>query len=364
MKRIGIDCRLAGQQHAGLGRYIENLIQRCIQETDIEWVLFFYNQRQAQAILPGKIANVKRVYVPIKHYSFKEQLLLPWIFLKERLNLLHIPHFNIPWFYPGKILVTIHDLLWHEQRGTTVTTLPIWQYWFKYLAYRFIVRWAVLKSKIIFVPSQTVKKTLIKYYPRAKKKITVTFEGVGTVYLKKSITTINKQPEKILVYTGSLYPHKNVKLIIQALPFLPEFKLAIVSARNVFQKKLEQFVQQQQLENRVEFVGFLSDLALIKLYKRSFALVFPSLSEGFGLPGLEAMAVGLPVLAADIPVFHEIYGDAAAFFNPQSITELIETIRTLEPSRKILQAAGKKRVNQFSWDKMAKQTITQYRNWL
>ncbi|MFH2118336.1 MAG: glycosyltransferase family 1 protein [Candidatus Paceibacterota bacterium] len=363
MKRIGIDCRLAGTQHAGLGRYIENLVQHCVKETDIEWVLFFHDQRQAQAVLPGKIANVKRVYAPIKHYSIKEQLLLPWIFLKERLNLLHIPHFNIPWIYPGKILVTIHDLLWHEQRGSNVTTLPAWQYWFKYLGYRLTTWWAVKRAKTIFVPSQTVKQTLSHYFPKAENKTLVTPEGVGEAYLQKISSQPDPNPEKILVYTGSLYPHKNVRLIIQALPLLPDFTLAIVSARSVFQDKLKADVKQYQLENRVEFLGFLPDEKLIKLYQRSFALVFPSLSEGFGLPGIEAMAVGLPVIASDIPIFHEVYGESAAFFDPKSVAELVETIKTIGPSRKTLQEAGKKRVRQFSWDEMVKQTVKQYRAW-
>ncbi|HEX9817683.1 MAG TPA: glycosyltransferase, partial [Patescibacteria group bacterium] len=103
---------------------------------------------------------------------------------------------------------------------------------------------------------------------------------------------------------------------------------------------------------------------LIKLYQRSYALIFPSLSEGFGLPGLEAMAVGLPVIASDIPVFHEVYGNAAAFFSPNSVAELVETVRTLEPSRISLQKAGRKRATQFSWTKMTKQTVTEYRRWL
>jgi glycosyltransferase involved in cell wall biosynthesis len=270
----------------------------------------------------------------------------------------------MPLFYPGKIMVTIHDLLWHEQRGKIVTTLPAWQYWFKYLAYLMTVRWAVIRAKTIFVPSQTVKQTLIKHYPLVKHKTKVTPEGVGEEYLKKLKSRISSQPEKILVYTGSLYPHKNVKLIIQALPHLPEFKLIIVSARGVFQKNLVKFVEQQQLAGRVEFAGFLSDQELVKLYQRSFSLVIPSLSEGFGLPGLEAMAVGLPVIASDIPVFHEVYGPAAAYFDPKSVAELVETIRTLEPSRQSLATAGKTRVGQFSWDKMTEQTTAAYRQWL
>lgn len=361
LKRIGIDCRLAGTQHAGIGRYIENIVQRCVTDTRFEWVLFFHNARQAHAILPGKMPQVRRVYVAVRHYSFLEQLVLPFLFWRHRLDLLHVPHFNIPLLYPGKIVVTIHDLLWHEHRGTAVTTLPAWQYWLKYAAYHVVTAAAVRRARALFVPSRTVEKTLARYYPHSRQKIVVTPEGVESRYLKTDKTSLTKHtPEKILVYTGSLYPHKNVKLIIQALPFLPEFRVAIVGSRSVFQENLRRFTQQQGVEKRVEFLGHLDDGELLKLYQRSYALVFPSLSEGFGLPGLEAMAAGLPVIASDIPIFREVYGNAAAFFDPHSVGELVETIRTLEPSRSVLRAAGKKRVKKFNWDTTAQLTLLEY----
>lgn len=365
MKRIGIDCRLAGIQHAGIGRYIENLVQRAVREPDIEWVLFFHDAQQAQTVLPGKLANVKRVYVPVKHYSFKEQLTLPSILLAEKLDLLHVPHFNIPLLYPGKMVVTIHDLLWHEQRGTTVTTLPAWQYWLKYLGYRFTVRQAAWRARRIFVPTKTVANTLLQYYPTSKNKIIITPEGVAPAYVRQLAKSAGAEKiEKQVVYTGSLYPHKNVKLIVQALPFLPNFKLVIVGSRTVFQESLRHYIETQGLTSRIEFTGQLSDEKLIALYKKSYALVLPSFSEGFGLPGLEAMAVGLPVVASDIPVFHEVYGEAAAFFDPHSVAELVETLHTLEPSRKILVQAGRRRAKRFSWETMVKQTVTQYRSLL
>lgn len=364
MKRIGIDCRLAGRQHAGIGRYIENLVTRCVKKRDIQWVLFFHDERQAQEILPGKIVNVRRVYVSVKHYSCQEQFVMPWIFLKEKLDLLHIPHFNIPLLYPKKMVVTIHDLLWHEQRGTTVTTLPSWQYWLKYLGYRLTVQIAVWRARRLFVPTQTVAKTLTRYHPISQRKIVLTPEGVAAPYLSLKTKTGGKQTAKQLVYTGSLYPHKNVRLIIQALPFLSNFKLILIGSRTVFQEKLREYVEAHELSSRVEFAGELTDQEIAAIYQKSYALVLPSFSEGFGLPGLEAMAVGLPVVAADIPVFREVYAKAAAFFDPHSVAELVETLHILEPSRQALIRAGKLRVKRFNWDMMVDQTVAEYRSLL
>lgn len=358
-RRIGIDCRLAGVKHAGIGRYIQNIVRHCVTDDRFEWVLFFHNARQANEVLPGKTPRVKRVYVTARHYSMLEQLVIPYLFWREKLTLLHVPHFNIPLLYPGKMVITIHDLLWHEQRGPAVTTLPSWQYWPKYAAYKLIVAQAVSRAKAIFVPTKTVKKTLARYYPHTESKIHLTPEGVDKAYQITSKTPTD-HPTKQLVYTGSLYPHKNVKLIVQALSFLPDFTLVIVGSRTVFQDSLKEFVSQQGVEQRVKFAGFLSDQDLITLYQRSYALVFPSVSEGFGLPGLEAMAAGLPVIAADIPVFREVYGRAAAFFNPYSVAEFVETVRTLEPSRSTLITAGWKQARRFQWDTTARLTLEQY----
>ena len=359
MKRIGVDCRLAGQKHAGIGRYTQNLVQRLVENPEFEWVLFFSDIEQAQEVLPKKYDNTTEVFVPIKHYSLKEQTRLPKIFSEQKLDLLHIPHFNVPIFYPGKIVVTIHDLLWHEQRGNHVTTLPAWKYWLKYWAYIHTVKTAVKKAKAIFVPSKTVVETLGKYYPKTKNKTILTYEGVAEIFLQQK--KIKSKIKKQLIYTGSLYPHKNIEVVLKALKNLPEFSLKLVGARNIFQQETMELVKKHKVEKQVDFLGRLSDKKLIELYSESFAFVFPSFSEGFGLPGLEAMATNLPVIASEIPIFKEIYGDAAAYFNPKSSAELVEIINILEPSRKDLIKNGQKIIEKYSWETMVNTTINEYK---
>jgi len=365
MQRTGLDCRLAGEQHAGIGRYTQNLAQRLITNQQYQWVLFFFSKKQADEVLGAtktRPANLEVIITPVRHYSLKEQLVLPVIFRQARLDLLHIPHFNIPVFYFGKIVVTIHDLLWHEQRGSHVTTLPAWQYWLKYGAYQFTVKQAVNRAQKIFVPSETVAKTVKKYYPDIKDKLITTYEGIADSFLT---TKIEKKPTKNqLVYTGSLYPHKNLEVVFKALKKLPEFSLKLVGSRSVFQEETLQLTKKYQVEEQVEFLGRLPDQQLIKLYQESYALVFPSLSEGFGLPGLEAMAVGLPVIASDIPIFQEIYQDSAAYFDPNSAEELVEKVRILGPSRSILTKSGKELVTKYSWSAMTDTTITTYQDCL
>lgn len=360
--KIGIDCRLSGNAHAGIGRYIEELIVRLPKlDKNKQWVLFFYSRQQANDFLEKlvpKPSNIKIIIAPIRHYSIEEQLKMPGIFAQEELDVLHIPHFNVPIFYRGKVVVTIHDLLWHEFKGLNVTTLKPYLYYLKYLAYRFITKMAIKKAFQIIVPAQTIKKTVIKYYPWAKKKITVTREGHSERFRP---LVNNSGPNKTILYVGSLYPHKNVDVILKALKSLPQYHLEIIGARNIFQEQTEMKSVKLDVHRQVAFLGYLSDEELNKKMAESFALVQPSLSEGFGLTGIEAMTAGIPVIASDIPIFREIYQDGAIFFDPQYPTDFVKAVNKFETiNRKALIKKGINIAKQYSWDKMTKETLAVY----
>jgi glycosyltransferase involved in cell wall biosynthesis len=363
--RIGIDCRLAGAQHAGIGRYIQKLVEQLVTrkyKPEVVWVLFFHDQAQAQEVLGKKFDRMSKaeqlVYIPIRHYSVAEQSQLPQVFHRAKLDLLHVPHFNVPVLYRGKLVVTIHDLLWHEYRGAQVTTLKPWQYWFKYLGYKWVAAQAVKKANLILVPAKTIQKTLERYYHKSASKIVVTKEGVDPIAVAPAVP---KSQARQLLYVGSLYPHKNVRLVIDSLKQLPGYTLLIVGARNVFQDQVKAYVKQHNLEKRVVFLGYVSDQELAKVYHQVEALVQPSLSEGFGLTGVEAMAHKVPVLASNIPIFQEIYGDAATFFNPKSSESFVKAVQKLATiNKQTVIKRGLKQVEQYSWQRMADETFTAY----
>ncbi len=360
--RIGIDCRLGGKQHAGLGRYIENLVSELIDQNNetIVWVLFFSNKVQAESALGANISHpqCEIIYVPIKHYTLTEQLILPIHFYKAKLSLLHVPHFNAPVLYTGRMVVTIHDLLWHEKKGTQVTTLSPVLYWIKYVFYRFVATTNIYKAKSIFVPAETVKNIIIKYYPTVVNKIVVTTEGSNLEKYQRKGTQKKKHS---LLYVGSLYPHKNIQLVIDALRILPNYSLTIVGSRNVFQDKVVRYVQERQLQNRVQFLGYVADDSLAKHYQNATVLVQPSLSEGFGLTGIEAFSLNTPVIASDIPIFREIYGNAAQYFNPHSVESFIAALQKIEKqSPTSFQKKAAEVSAQYSWKRMAKITNTVY----
>ena len=156
------------------------------------------------------------------------------------------------------------------------------------------------------------------------------------------------------VYVGNAYPHKNLKRAAEASPIT----LAIASSRNVFTKRLE------ALGGNLNFLGFVPDKKLKEMYKNSVAFVYPSLYEGFGLPGLEAMAAGTLVLASDIPVFKEVYQENALYFDPNSVDSIKRTMEKVlqmnSKERRKLISRGQKFVRRYSWAKMAKETLQVY----
>lgn len=366
--RIGFDARLAGQKHAGIGRYSEELLRALIEEAgpQVEWCVFTFDEEQLPWL--ENFSHVQRRVTPIRHYTVKEQLLLGRNFAKEKLDLLHVPHFNVPLGYSGKFVVTIHDLLWHRQRDARATTLSPWVYRVKFLGYKFVTARAIKKAEHILVPSQTVAKEIQEIIPHTVP-VLVTSEGMSATYLRQPEVGKQKRGSKkkerapYCVYTGSLYPHKNVEVILQALRLLPHWRVKLVSSRSVFTEEVLLRAKALQIEEQVEWLGYQSDDDLIALYQEAEALIQPSLSEGFGLTGLEAMAAGCAVVASDIPVFHEVYKEHAQYFDPHSAEKLAELLGKIEkhpPSLKELEQA-QKHAHSFTWQKTAKKVWQTYR---
>ena len=355
MARVGIDARLWGTKHTGIGRYVEQLVTN-LKEVDKEneYVLFLRKEDFEKIEVPS---NWKKVVADIQHYTLKEQVVLPSIFSKEKLDILHVPHYNVPVFYGGKFLITIHDLTWHNFKGTRATTLSWPVYLIKYLAYKWVVKSAIKRAAKIITPSFAVKSELAKRFDIPNNKVEVTYEGVNT-----NNTQISNVKRTYLLYVGNLYPHKNVETLARALKNM-RIELVVVCGRSIFLDRFRKFLFKAKVGDLVEIQSEVSDDELNKLYDGAAAFVFPSLSEGFGLPGLEAMQRGCPVVCSDIPVFREIYKDAAIYFDPKDEKDIREKIESVtentEVSKDLIQR-GFRLVKQYSWRKMAEETLHVY----
>lgn len=175
--------------------------------------------------------------------------------------------------------------------------------------------------------------------------------------------------DQYFIYVGNAYPHKNLKRLIEAVVVLNKdgeqlIKLKIASSRNIFTQRLQRDVFKIKVSKFIELLGFVDDNKLRELYKNAVAFIFPSLSEGFGLPGIEAMRAGTLVLSSNITVFKEIYEDNAIYFNPFDFTSIENAMKKaieLSPSERDMRVEkGKEFAKKYSWRKMAVETLKIY----
>ena len=367
--KIGIDARIWGTKYGGVGRYVENLVENLFKIDKENNYVVFCRKDDYPFIPEGK--NWKRVVAEVPHYSLREQFVMPFIFLKEKLDVLFVPHFNVPIFYNRPFAVTIHDLLWHEKRYFEDSTHNLLVWLVKYLGYRLVVRMAILRSKKIFVPTSFVARDIVRRFKVDKDKFVVSY-GAGLEQLKIQNTSFFFERAKLkirkpyILYVGSLAPHKNVLRLIDAFVLLKKYadcrdmSLIIAGGKDRRLGDLGERVSALKLDKWVLTSGFIDDSGLDYLYKNSEALVFPTLYEGFGMPGLEAMAYGVPVVCSDIEVFREVYGEAVFYFDPLDPEDMAEKIHAVLSDKKRayqLVNKGKTRVKLYSWENMAERVL-------
>jgi len=367
MKTIVIDARLANLRHAGLGRYIVNLLNQLPQVSPKEFDYHLLVLDNDLPLLKKKWPKFYSYHVlKARHYSWREQWQLPRLLARLKPDLLYFPHFNMPLLTPWPFVVTIHDLIKHHSIGRATSSQGAVGYRLKRWGYHLVFSRVVHKAKAIIVPSRWTANDLENHYPVAKNKIKVVYEGVDAhLQLRNRAKLPPGVTPPFLLYVGSLYPHKNLSVVLKMMRSWPEAPpLAVVSARGVFQQRFWREVKTLGLEKRVLLTGFVSDAVLGQLYRQALALVFPSRLEGFGLPGLEAMANGCPVIAAKAASLPEIYGNAAVYFSPQSPEELMARVKDIigkPQKRRLLRERGYRQIGKYSWERMARQIVSVYK---
>lgn len=365
-KHILIDARLYGPTHTGIGRYVQNLLFQLIHQpsfSSYKWTLLVYPQL-LEVIKKDLGSNFSYVPINIRHYSLAEQILLPITVYRLHPTLFHVPHFNKPILYFGKTIVTIHDLIKHFSKGQDTTTKAPLLYWPKYFAYLLLTR-LVINYNPLIVPSNFWRDYIIKNFSKSPDKIITTYEAVDPKFLIHKPARLNGSTfgGSYLLYTGNLYPHKNIIVVLKALQQLPKIKLKIISKPNIFQERTQKLVRLMNLQNQVEFLGFVPDAEFAKLHYSALAYIFPSLMEGFGLPGLEAQALGCPVISSNTSCLPEIYDNSVLYFDPQNDKELIKNLKLLQSNptlRQDLIKRGFAQVKKYDWKNTAKLTIQFY----
>jgi glycosyltransferase involved in cell wall biosynthesis len=371
--RIGIDARFFGIKQKGLGRYTQKLVENLekVAISDGNQYFVFLKKDNFDEYQP-KNPNFQKVLADYQWYTLAEQIYFPWILYKYKLDLVHFPHFNVPIMYCRKFVVTIHDLtLLHFPTVHSSTLHPI-LYRIKFLAYRMAIKLAVMRARDIITISQFSKKDIIENYGGAiEKKIFVTYESAEDycMFSAKNAQEILQKYGIIkpyLIYVGNAYPHKNLERLVlafaQVLQASPELQLVLVGKRDYFYDRLHKLILDKQIRNII-LLSDISDHTLDVLFHQSIANIFPSLYEGFGLPPLEAMSKGVPVISSDHPCMREILGESAYFFDGKNIDSIVEAIEKIIEDKELRQdliVRGYEQAKKYSWKKMAQETQTIY----
>lgn len=367
---IGIDARFFGPIGKGLGRYTQKLLQNLeLIDTQNQYSVFLKQENWDE--YSPRSENFKKVLAPFNWYTVQEQIEMPRVIKKEKVDLMHFPHFNIPFFYRGKFVVTIHDLILLRFPTKKATTLGPIKYKIKELGYLAVINKAITKSEKIIAVSDFTKKDIVDYFRINEKKVVVTYEGVDMPRIGENTARVLESyiiTKPYLLYVGNVYPHKNIESLLLAMKKLSSsslLKLVIVCKKDYFLERAINYSYRIGVADKVVFAGYVPDRDLNAIYENAEAYVFPSFYEGFGLPPLEAMAHGLPVLSSNATSMPEILKDAAIYFNPNVPDEIVNLIQKITGDNTLklqLVEKGLRLVEQYKWSDMVKKTLDVYKS--
>lgn len=352
IKKIGIDIQTTLGQKTGFGYYVENLVAALKRVSD----------RYEYALLAPKVE--KDFNTPSRFIW--DQINVPLLATRARVDLLHQPAFSVPILFNKPMVVTVHDLI-AVHYGIDI---PRWsrQYFGRWMPYSY--RYA---DHIIAV-SQHTKKDIMRLMHVPSSKISVIYEALDQSFTKTPTQTDKDTVRKkfgitgpFLLYIGTINPRKNlvflVNVFLQLARTHPDLQLVIAGKKGWYYDTLVATIHKHAMESRVILTDYISDTQKVALYTMATALVFPSLYEGFGLPIIEAMAAGLPVIASNRSSIPEVQGDAGLSLDPTDEAAWVTGINRLIANphlQKKFSAAGASQSKKFSWDTIAKQTSEVY----
>jgi glycosyltransferase involved in cell wall biosynthesis len=377
MQAIGIDYTAAYEQGAGIGRYVRELMRAlALHDTQTPYRLFVAGAtRGSLPDAPGpNFAWHPTRLTPLwfARLWHRAQLPLPVEVFTGRVALYHATDFTLPPTLPGvRTLLTVHDLSFVRAPETATPVLKA------YLDK--VVPRSVWRATHVLADSQATKDDLVALYGTPPNKVTVLLGGVNPEF--KPVTDMNTRravrqryqiPDNPYIFSiGTVQPRKNYARLIEALAALGQeggdVHVVIAGGRGWLDGPIYQSVEKFGLGERVHFTGFVRDEDLPALYAEARCLAYPSLYEGIGLPVLEAMACGIPVVTSNISSMPEVAGDAALLIDPYDVDALADALRRLltdETLRSDLIRRGFDQAAHFTWEGAAQQLRDVYRRLL
>lgn len=324
-------------------------------DTDSEYILLCRPDDHQHVKSLGK--NFQPVLDTSSQYSIREQLTVPFHVGRAGVDLFHSPHYVLPLLTPSRSIVTIHDCIHlifpqylKQPMAHTYARLMFWT--------------AAHRAKRILTVSEASKSDILRFFGIPSSKVTVIHNAIDErFYLEPNEEDLVRVQERyqlhdpFLMYAGNVKPHKNLERLIDAFVMIRhdgygDLKLLITGSEISKYTELRRAVHRYNLHKHVRFLGYQSEKTLAALYRLASVFVFPSLYEGFGLPPLEAMASGTPVVASNVSSLPEVVGDAAVLVNPydpRSIAEGIQKVLVDQSLRETLIKKGAIQARSFSW---------------
>lgn len=356
MKKIGIDARLINQ--TGVGRYIKNLLFFLPKSEKFTFYIYLLEEDFNTVYFEDK--KFIKQEASFKWHTLGEQIKFLKALLDDRLDLMHFTYFSYPYFYNRPFIITIHDLTPYFFKTGRSSTKNFLIYNLKHLFYKALIRRAIFQSSAVITPSYVVKKQLLDTFCQDEDKIITTYEGVDANLktAQENSRLKDKFKKPFFLYVGNLYPHKNIERLIKVFQSIKGFDLVLVGKKDYFAKRTKRLVEELKLTGKIKFFFDAKNQDLVFFYQNTKALIHPSLSEGLGLPLLEAAYFDCPIIASDIPVFSEVLDDKFVKFNPYDVEDMRKKITSFIKKRKTFDL--KDQIGRFSFKKMANQTFNIY----
>ncbi|MFH0905541.1 MAG: glycosyltransferase family 1 protein [bacterium] len=367
---IGIDARLFGtKQAAGIGVVVEELVGNLIKIDQHNRYTVMVTP-EVSDFFPFYAENLKKKVVKFHHYTYSEQFLYPQTLSKLGLDLIHYTNFNSPVFFRGvKSIVSVYDLTLWFYPGRKQRSL------FRKWMYRQVIQRSCLNAERVIAISESTKNDIVKYLGVDPGKIDVVYAAPPRRFttepdLKKAdmIKAKYNITRPFFLYVGQWRAHKNLARLIRAFALFRrrynlDYQLVIVGKADPLAPEVPATIKQLGLQDVVLTPGYIADNDLPHFYNEAEAFVFPSLYEGFGIPPLEAMAAGTPVISSNASVMPEVLGDAAQYFDPTNIEDMAYAMSKVASNftlKQQLRERGFSQVKKYSFAKMARETLRVY----
>ena len=354
--RIAIDARKLHDY--GIGTYVRNVLRYLGRiDRENEYVLLC---RPADAdAVRGYGDNFRAWPLSAGNYSISEQYRLPLALKRMGADVFHAPHYVLPPVMPCPSVVTIHDcihLMFPEYLPNR----------FAHAYARTFMTLAARRSSKVLTVSEASKRDILRFFHIPSSKVEVVYNAIDDRFDREpEVDDVMRVRERyqlndpFVLYAGNIKPHKNVDRVIEAFARVrrhgfERLRLLIIGDEISKNPQLRRAVHRHQMHQHVRFLGFVPDATLAVLYRLADVFVFPSLYEGFGLPPLEAMASGTPVVTSNVSSLPEVVGDAALLVDPrdaEAIAGAVVRILSDETLRRSLAQKGLARAHEFSWER-------------